>query len=317
MGSGSGVARRVGQLRGRPVRLPFRKPSEADKRAVAARSDLEGARAALAAIETGRKAAQTDSLAFAKWDAARATAALEVARLIGLAEACNADAETARLAEETEAVRKRLAAARKDADDLAKRIRVDGERIAAELLQLLKDCAQQALEAKELNRDLPTGEAPVPVADILARDLGSESRKDIRSRDVELWVVADDGRIVGDQSAVVSSDGITGQLHLAGAGVRARCARRKFRETEYHPSTLSDWPGDLHSLVRLPRLDGPGFLFDGSRMIIEQVAALDVVATVTPTPKRKRPVQTELRPIEAWPPANAEPDGEAERDASS
>jgi hypothetical protein len=95
------------------------------------------------------------------------------------------------------------------------------------------------------------GEAPIPAADILARDFGAEDRKDLRSRETTLWVVADDGRLVGDQAAVNSADGITGQLHLPGAGFRFRCVRRKFREIEFNPRTLPDWPGDLFSLIRL------------------------------------------------------------------
>jgi hypothetical protein len=183
-------------------------------------------------------------------------------------------------------------------------------------LQLVKEAAQQSLEAKALNASLPEGETPIPAADILARDHGAEHRKDIKSREVELWVIAGTGDIVGNQGAVVSTDGVTGQLNDPYSSFRPRCMRRRFRETEYHPRTLTDWPGDLFSLVRLPRLDGPGFLFDGSLLTVEAVAALDVAAAVKPAARRQpRPVQIELTPVDpTWPPAEAAP-GEADRNA--
>ncbi|WJR74920.1 hypothetical protein [Bradyrhizobium sp. NP1] len=233
--------------------------------------------------------------------------------MTGLIETNETEAEAARKAEADAAARKRVADARKDADELAARIKVDGPRIVGELLSLARECAKQSLIAKALNAELPEGETPVPQADIVARDFGAEPRKDIRSRDVELWVVADDGRIVGDQAAVTSSDGITGHLHVAGAGLRWRCARRKFREVEFNPRTFTDWPGSFHELIRLPRLDGPGALFDGSLLTIEAAAALDVAASVKPTKRQPRPVQIELIPVDpTWPPATAAAPTEAD-----
>ncbi|MCK1618058.1 hypothetical protein IVA96_15675 [Bradyrhizobium sp. 159] len=284
------------------MRNPFRK-SEVDKRIAAVRADLKAARDQLAAIDAEEADALADSLRFAAWSTKRAAAAGEVDRLERLATVTeSADTETAK-AEADAAARREIAAARKAANDLTARIKTDGQRIAAELLKLAKEAAQQALDAKRLNENLPEGEMPVPFADIVARDFGAEPRKDVRSREVELWVVADDGRIVGDQAAVVSSDSITGHLHVAGAGIRWRCARRKFKEVEFHPSTLADWPGDLFSLIRLPHLDGPGFAFDGSLMTTEAVADLDVDAAIAPRKKPPRSTQIELIPIDpTWPP---------------
>ncbi|MDA9407940.1 hypothetical protein XH80_14660 [Bradyrhizobium sp. CCBAU 45384] len=281
------------------------------------RADLEAARAKLAEIDAGKAAARVDSVAFAKWSTERNAAALEVDRRAGLFETHETEADAARRAEADAAVRREIAAARKAANDLAARIRTDGQRIAAELLQLAKEAAQQALDAKRLNETLPDGEAPIPAADILARDLGPEDRKDLRSRTTELWVVADDGRIVGDQAAVATNDGVTGSLHVAGASIRWRCVRRKFREVEFHPRTLPDWPGDFFSLIRLPRLDGPGLAFDGALMTPETVATLDVAAATAPRKRPPRPTQVELIPADRpWPPKAALP-GEADRNAAA
>src|SRR4051794_18417032 len=127
------------------MKNPFRKPSEADKHAAALRADLDAARAQLAAIDAGKSAARSDSVAFAKWSADRSAAALEVDRRSGLIEAHETEAEQARRAEADAAARQEIAAARKAAADLADRIRKDGARIMTDLLQLTQDCARQSL----------------------------------------------------------------------------------------------------------------------------------------------------------------------------
>jgi hypothetical protein len=284
------------------MRLPFRK-SEVDKRAATARADLDAARAQLTAVDAEENVALTDGAAFQAWRTKREAIVTEVERLDRLVTALQAGAEAARAHDEAEALRKRLADARKKADDLAGRVRKDGPRIASELLQLARDAAQQALEAKVLNANLPEGEAPIPVADILARDFGTEPRQDIASRAVELWVAESTGIVIGDQDAVVSEDGVRGQVHVSGGTMRWRCIRRSFRETEYHPRTLSDWPGSFHQLLRLPRLDGPGVLFDGAYVTTEAAAALDIAAAVKPAQRQPRPTQIELVPVDPiWPP---------------
>ncbi|MDH2341507.1 hypothetical protein [Bradyrhizobium sp. SSUT77] len=278
-------------------------------------ADLYAARAQLGLIDARKTAAQADSAAFARWSAERNAAALEVDRQAGLIETHETEAETARRADADAAARREIAAARKAAANLADRIRTDGTRIITELLQLTQDCARQSLAAKALNEALPEGEPPVPVADIVARDFGAEPRKDIRSREVDLWVAETTGAIIGDQNAVASGDGLHGQVHVFGGSMRWKCLKRRFREVEFHPSAAADWPGDLSSLIRLPRLDGPGFVFDGARLIPEAVADLDVAATLAPRKRQPRSTQVELIPIGPWPPAETSP-GEAERNVT-
>ncbi|MCK1424598.1 MULTISPECIES: hypothetical protein [unclassified Bradyrhizobium] len=296
------------------MRNPFKR-TENDKRAAALQAELKAACAKLADLDAGKVAAQVDSVAFAKWSAERNAAALEVDRLTGLIETNETEAETARKAEADAATRREIAAARKAANDLAARIRTDGQRIAAELLQLAKDAAQQALDAKRLNETLPDGEAPIPAADIIARDFGAEPRKDIASRTVDLWVAETSGDIIGGQDAVASDDGINGQVHVFGGSMRWKCVKRRFRETEFHPATSFDWPGSFYELLRLPRFDAQGCLFDGSLMVPEAVADLDVAAAVAPRKKTPRSTQIELVPVDpAWPPADAK--SEADRNSA-
>ncbi|HEX7882961.1 MAG TPA: hypothetical protein VF499_09500, partial [Afipia sp.] len=96
------------------MRNLFRKPSEAEKRADAARADLKAARAALAAIDAEKAAVQNDSVAFAKWSERRNAAAVEVERLIGLIETIETDADVVRKSEADAAARRRIVQARKD-----------------------------------------------------------------------------------------------------------------------------------------------------------------------------------------------------------
>lgn len=300
------------------MKNPFRKPTEDDKRIAALRAELKAAVRKLADLDAGKAAALTDSIAFAQWSGARTTAALEVDRLTGLIETTETDAEVARKSEADAAARKRVAEARKAADELVERMKTDGKRIAVDLLLLAKEAAQQALDAKKLNENLPDGEAPVPVADILARDAGSLPRQDISSRGVDLWVAETTGDIIGDQDAVSSDDGIHGQVHVMGGTMRWKCRKRSFREINFHPSVSYDWPGSFHALIRLPSLDGPGALFDGARMTAEAVAALDVAAAVEPAKRAGRAVQFELIPADPkWPPTPAPARTEAEAQVTS
>ena len=94
------------------MKNPFRKPSETDKRIAAVQAELKAARAALAAIDASKAAAQGDGVVFAKWSADRNAAALEVDRLTDLIETYETDAEAARKSEADAAARRQVAEAR-------------------------------------------------------------------------------------------------------------------------------------------------------------------------------------------------------------
>lgn len=285
------------------MRNPFKKLTETDKRVAAIRADLQAARNQLAAIDAEEAEALADSMRFATWSTKRAVAASEVDRLERLATVTESAATETAKAEADAAARRETAAARKEGEELGKLLHTDGVRIFSEAINLAKRCALHSLKVAALNARLPEGEPPIPAADILARDHGAEPRQDRRSREVDLWVAATTGAIIGDQDAVASEDGVHGQVHVMGGTVRWKCIKRRFRETEFHPSTIADWPGALFSLIRLPRLDAPGLLFDGAVMTPEAVAALDVAATVAPRSKPPRSTQIELIPIDpTWPP---------------
>lgn len=276
----------------------FRK-SETEKRLNAARADLSGAQSKLSAIVAGEeKALLADGAVYKAWRADRDAAATDVEHQTQLIAVLEAGAEATRRHDADVALRGRISDARKAADELSARIQSEGRRIAAELRQLMRDAAVSTMNTMELNSILPEGEAPVPVADFLARDTAVLPRVDIRSEEVALWVRRDNGILVGDQDNVQPNDDGTG--HFDANGGRFQCVKRRFRSTTFHPGIAGDHPGHLFARVRLPNFDAPGLSFDGSLMTIEAVAAMEVEPKRPPSGSR-RTVETELTPLDPWP----------------
>jgi hypothetical protein len=101
---------------------------------------------------------------------------------------------------------------------------------------------------------------------------------------------------------VISDDG-TGFANI-GPSMRWRCVKRTFRQTEYLPQQVFDFPATLFSLVKLPRFTAPGLLYDGATQLIEDVASMDIDAVITPAPKPRWSAQIKLTPVDpTWPPA--------------
>jgi hypothetical protein len=162
----------------------------------------------------------------------------------------------------------------------------------------MRDVAKTTTDTMALNANLPDGEPPIGIADFLARDTAVLPRVDLKTDELDLWVLRDSGGLVGNQDAVTAIDDDTG--FFSANHMRFNCAKRRFRSTTFHPAQVSDHPGHLFALVRLPNFDGPGVAFDGAYMTIEQIAALNLDPPKTEK-KSRRPVQTELTPINLWP----------------
>jgi hypothetical protein len=71
---------------------------------------------------------------------------------------------------------------------------------------------------------------------------------------------------------------------------------------QYHPDVWSEIPEAFHSTLRLPNFDRQGIDFDGSRLVEEAVATLGFDDPPKAEKKARRPVQTELIPLEPWTP---------------
>jgi hypothetical protein len=172
---------------------------------------------------------------------------------------------------------------------------------------LAKDVAASQIETDAVNRALPDGMPPLQDANNMVRACAAIPRQDISEKKLNLWVRATDGGLVGDQDGVVAVDGQTGHLFVNGG--RIDCVKREFRSVKYNPEVRREIAEHFHMLLRLPSATHEGADFDGAFMIAEQIAALDLSP---PKPgKSSRIVQTELVPVEPWPPAGVTSDAEA------
>lgn len=77
---------------------------------------------------------------------------------------------------------------------------------------------------------------------------------------------------------------------------------------QYHPEGWSEIPEFFHTTLRLPHFDRQGVDFDGSRLIEQDVAGMNLEPAKAEK-KSRRPVQTELIPVETWTPTIMKPVG--------
>ncbi len=276
----------------------FGRKSESEKKLDAAKVDLAAARVKLNAIDAKEVEALGNGATFAAWNQDRNAASAEIDRLERWIAALQAGDEAQKRHSAEEAIRKRIADARKTNEVLTARIRTEGPRLSFELKALMRDVAQATIEATALNANLPDGEMPIAIADLVARDTEVFPRVEIKTEELSLWVMRDSGQLVGNQDAVTAIDDANG--HFSANNMRFNCAKRRFRRTTFHPPQATDHPGHLFSLVRLPNFDRPGVAFDGAFMIIEQVAALNLDPPKSDKKSRRR-TETELVPIGEWP----------------
>jgi hypothetical protein len=284
----------------------FGRKSDTEKKTDAAKVDLAAARAKLAAIDAREVEALADSAAFATWSAERKQAATEVDRLERLTTALASNEEDRKRHEVEAALQKRVDAAKKNNAAVAERMRTEGAKLAAALKALARDVAASQVETAAINKLLPDGRPHLIDANNLARGRPAIPRENISEKTLQLWCRATDGGLLGDQDAVVEAD--AGKGHLVTNGMRIDCVRREFRSVQYHPEIWSEIPEPLHALLRLPNFDRPFVDFDGQFMVEEHVAQVDLHPPKSET-KTRRPIQTELIPVEAWAPPVLKPVG--------
>jgi len=284
----------------------FGRKTEIEKRLAATRNELTTAQAKLAAIDANETEALLNGATYSAWRAERGDAATEVDRLTHLIAVLEAGDEAARQHDVDEAFRKRVDAARKNNAVIAERMRTEGAKLATALKALARDVAASQVETDAINRVRPDGTPALQDANNLARGRAAIPRENISEKTIDLWCRATDGGLLGDQDAIVPVDSRTG--HLFVNNMRVDCVRREFRSVQYHPEIWSEIPENFHSTLRLPNFDRQGVDFDGQRMVEEHVAALNLDAPKAET-KSRRPVQTELIPLEAWAPPVLKPVG--------
>jgi hypothetical protein len=285
----------------------FGRKSENEKRLSATRNELTTAQRRLDVRAAKETEALADGAAYSTWRAGRDADASEVYRLTHLIAALEAGEEAARQYDIDEALRKRVDAARKNSATIAERLKTDGVRLSTELKALARDVATSQVETAAINRLLSDAGMPsLADANNLARGRPAVPRKDIEEKTLSLWCRATDGGLLGDQDAVAAIDASSG--HLFVNNYRVDCVRREFRSIQYHPEGWSEIPEFFHTTLRLPHFDRQGVDFDGSRLIEQDVAGMNLEPAKAEK-KSRRPVQTELIPVETWTPTIMKPVG--------
>ena len=262
----------------------------------AVRRELADAQAKLNAI-LARELASTDTAAaFNAWRAERDAAIAEVERLSKLIERLDSAANVDAIREQQAALQKRVDVQRKSNDVLARRIREEGRPAIEKLLELVRDVAAAAIVDAELNAKLPDDAERIQSADMLARYRPPAPREDISEKEIELWVFASNGNLVGAQDDVIGlSDG---SGYLLGSQHRTHCVRRKYRSIEYREAEARQPFNSLYEALRLPNVDGPGTAWR-PRERMSPSAALEVLKRRSSN-GTKRQIFTELTPVEAW-----------------
>ena len=229
-----------------------------------ARADLTAVIQVLSALDTEKAGALKSSAAFSKWSLAHEAAELErerlellVAKLAGDLEQEAADAAGADTASRRTELEQQSAS-------LARRIAEEGSRAAAILIQLAEEAHVNAKAVARLNSELPD-EQQLFNADHIARHRDPAPREDIKETVVDLWTFEQSGEIVGDPDGVVERSYEHG--FIASPMRNIPVVRRRFRQTTYLEAGPREWVEPLGSVLRLPRLDGPGMLFDRGRVI--------------------------------------------------
>lgn len=168
----------------------------------------------------------------------------------------------------------RRAALEKQTTALARRISEEGARAAATLVQLAEEAKTNAGAVDLLNRELAEEEQLFP-ADHLARHRDPTAREDLEEKTVDLWVFERTGELVGDQDAVRAHSYERGIIPAIGVSLNSTpVVRQRFRQITYREAGEREWVEPLASVLRLPRFDAPGMLFDHGH-------------AVEPTPRRE------------------------------
>jgi hypothetical protein len=249
-------------------------------------AELEAVTQELATLDAEKAGALKSSSDYAKWSRANEAAELERDRLVLLAEKLAADLEREKADTTRSVLASRKAELQKQSTELARRIADEGRRAAAILIQLANEAKDNAVAVDLLNSELPDDEMLLH-ADHLARHRDPAPRQDIEETVVDLWTFEQSGEIVGDPDSVVERSYEFG--FIPGTEVSRRnipVIRRRFRQIRYLAQGDREWAAPLASLLRLPRFDAPGMLFDRGqavepaprRELIELIPAPDAPA---------------------------------------
>ncbi|MBR0907022.1 hypothetical protein [Bradyrhizobium liaoningense] len=235
-----------------------------EKQLEQARIDLDAANKDLRALDAAKAEALKSSKAYAEWRAAVDTKTLERERLESVVSTTEAEVERAAQVDAANALRKRRAGLEKASAELAQRITREGAAAAAVLVELAELAKENSDMVEALNRELPDSDR-LMTGDFRARHRDPAPRQNLEETTVDLWVFESSGDLVGDQDAVRELSYERGVI--PGAQRNIPVLRKRFRQIRYLEPGDREHAEPLSSVLRLPRFDAPGLLFDRGRVV--------------------------------------------------
>ena len=227
-----------------------------------ARADLDAVNDALTALEAAKAEASKVSATFAKWRASVDEKTGERERLDICIAALEAEVEQQKRDAARADLLSRRAALDKETAALARRITEEGAKSAAVLVQLAEEAKANAVAVEKLNREL-SGDERLIHADHIARHRDPAPRKNLEETAVDLWVFEHTGALVGDQDCVVELSNGRGTIPATEHSLTNKpVVRKRFRQVRYLAAGHREYADALGSVLRLPRFDAPGMLFD-------------------------------------------------------
>ena len=133
------------------------------------------------------------------------------------------------------------------------------------LVQLAEETETNAVAVEKLNRKL-SGDERLIHADHIARHRDPAPRKNLEETAVDLWVFESTGALVGDQDCVVELSNGRGTIPATEHSLTNKpVVRKRFRQVRYLAAGHREYADPLGSVLRLPRFDAPGTIFDQGR----------------------------------------------------
>jgi hypothetical protein len=233
-----------------------------EKQLEQARADLDAINHELTALDASKAEASKTSTTFAEWRASVDKKTGERERLDICIVALEAEVEQQKRDAARADLLSRRAALEKTTAALARRITEEGVKSAAVLVQLAEEAFTNAADVERLNRELSDDERLVH-ADHLARHRDPVPRKNLKETVVDLWTYEFTGSLVGDQDAVVERSYESGFIPATEHSLTNKpVVRKRFRQIRYLEAGHREYADPLASVLRLPRFDAPGLLFD-------------------------------------------------------
>jgi hypothetical protein len=232
-----------------------------------ARADLDGINDALMVLEAAKADASKTSATFAEWRSSVEKQTGERERLSILIAAFEIEIEQQRKDAARADLMSRRATLEKQTYALARRIRLDGAKAAELLVQLTEEASANARAVAEFNRELGHGE-PLEHADHIARYRDPKPRQDLSEEITDLWCFERTGQLAGDQDAVIALANGRGIIPATEHSLTNKpVVRKKYRQVRYLAAGHREYVDPLASILRLPRFDQPGTLYDrGNRL---------------------------------------------------